>query len=219
VGVGNTEVALPDKEGLVKLFQLLMEQAWYFFVKVSKLLIKFLKVKGYLVLKYFRNHPWVTSYVAFASCALLVLHYLCKKFGKKLRWYDYLFTIILSLLAIYLLALVIKSKSFKIIRDWLKSIIVNLVLTLYDLNTSLDEYFQKSEPDPFPELYKSSKSNANGFQTFVVFSVLTVITSKLLLKRFKRQLVGQLIDEGPFTDIMVYIIDHDKSDVPDFVRY
>ena len=133
--VGNPTLPINGKEDLVKLFLMTVKQAWDLFVKIGGLIIQWLKNRSTPLIKLAIKHPYFTLFTAFASCALLMLNHLAKKFGRKLQWYDRLITVILALIATWLFSVVIKAEAFKTIIEWLKSILGQIILILHNLNS------------------------------------------------------------------------------------
>ena len=78
---------------------MMTQEAWQLFLKLSELIIKWLKNRG----------------ASFISCSLLLVNHLAKRFATKLQWYDRLIMITLSLLATWLMSIVIKTEAFKTI--------------------------------------------------------------------------------------------------------
>ena len=204
-----------EKQKLIELFQLCLHFAWVFFKKLKGLLIKIFNKFTMPLLKLFRNHPWVTAYLTFASCALLIYYRLARKFGRKLRFYEYLLVTILSLIIIGLFAKLIQMEAFKTIGEWFKSFLLTLLLVFKNLTRFLYNLFNKhkNKLEPNTDLKPSEPSNASNagdFQKLVVFSLLTVFTTRFLLLKFKRKLVGY----SPFTDIIIDIVDFVPDDPP-----
>ena len=90
------------------------------------------------VLKLLMKSPYFSFFVVFASCALLLLNHLAIKFGRKLQWYDRLIIIILVLLATLLMSVAIKTETFKTIIDWLKNILIQIIMGLRSFTSLLD---------------------------------------------------------------------------------
>lgn len=203
------------EEGLFKLFLMTLEQAWDLFVKIGGLIIQWFKNSSSsfvsFLVKLAMQHRYSALYLTFASCALLLAIRLAKKFGKKLQWYDRPIILILTLLATLLFSIVIKTEVFKTIIEWLtsilKSILVQIILILQNLTKLIDSR-KKNHTQNTLEIEKPKPSRAGEFQEFLFFSLLTVITARYILYRFKRKLVG----DGPFADLLIDIIDIDLSD-------
>lgn len=219
--VGNSEIHLNRDEGIVHLFKMCVTAAWNFFMKLGRLFIKFFKKSGTFLAKNWMTHRWFVAYVVFASCALLILQRLARKFGRKLNWYHVGGLIILCLGIIGGFAGLIKMEAFKTIGEWIKSILLALLIVLKNLTSFLNKLLNKHSADlePISGLKPShdlepKPSKAGEFKTFVFFSILTVLTTRFLLIRFKRKLVG----ESPLTDIMIEILDYDIPDFADFLR-
>ena len=140
-------------------------------------------------------------FTVFANCALLLIDHLARKFGRKLGLYNRLIILILSLIATWLVSVVIKAESFKTIIEWLKSILIQIILILRSLNSSIDSYTQDTIDKPKP-------SKAEDFKVFVFFSVLTVLTTSYLLSVFKRKVVG----DGPLNNKLITILEMDLTD-------
>ena len=164
------------------------------------LLIKFLKNRSKSLVKLTMKHPYFTMFTVFASFGLLIFTHLARKFGRRLKWYNRLIIIILSLLVIWLLNVVIKAEAFKTILDWLKSIIIQIIVGLRSFTSLIDSYTEDLVEKPKP-------STSEDFKVFVFFSLLTAITTRYLLYLFYRKLVGP----GPFTDEIIKIIEMDVS--------
>lgn len=199
--VGNSALPISKKEGLTKLFLMTVGEAWNLFVKIGGLIIKFLKHRGIFFKKLIMKHPYFSMFTVFVSCALLLLDRLAKKFGRKLYWYDRLIFIILSLIATWLMSVVIKAEAFKTIIQWLKSIVIRIMLILRILNNSIDSYTQDMS------LINKSKPSKD-LKVFVFFSIVTALTTKYLLYAFKRRIVG----DGPLSDEIIKILEIDLTD-------
>lgn len=194
--VGNSALPISEKEGFVKLFLMMVGEAWKLFVKIGGLIIKFLKIRATFLIKFLMKYPYLNTFAVYVSCALLLLNYLAKKFKRKLGWYDRLLIIILSLLATWLMSIVIKAEAFKTIIEWLKSILIQIILNLRNFNSLIDSSTQDRVDKPKP-------AKADDFKVFVFFAVLTALTTRYLLSAFKRKVVG----DGPFTDEIIKILE------------
>lgn len=201
--VGNSALPISEKDGLIKLFLMTAGAAWDLLVKISSLIIKYSKNCGTFLVKLCTKHPYYTMFTVFASCALLLLDRLAKKFGRKLQWYDRLIIIILSLIATWLLSVVIQAEAFKTIFEWLKSMLIKIMVTLRSLNNSIDSYTQDTSL-----LDKPKPSKAEDFKVFVFFSVLTALTTRYLLYAYKRRVVG----DGPLSNEVIKILEIDPTD-------
>ena len=199
--VGTPALPISTDQGFVQLFMMMVGQAWDLFVKIGGLILKVLKTYATSLMKLLMRHPYFSMFTVFASCSLLLLNHLARKFGKKLVWYHRLLSVFISLLLIWLLSILIKAETFKTILEWLKSIFVQITITLRSLAMSLDSSLPDAVDNP-----KSSK--AKDFQVFVFFSALTVLTTRYFLYRFKRQVVG----DGPLTNEVINFIEIDLSD-------
>ena len=199
--VGNPALPISKEEGFFKLFWIMTQEAWHLFLKIGGLIIKILKNRGTSLIKLVMKHPYFSMFTVFTSCALLLLNHLARKFGRKLQWYDRLIIIILSLVATWLMSVVIKAEAFKTILEWLKSILIQIILGLRSFNSSIDSHTQDIT-------YKPKPSKAEDFKVFVFFSVITAITTRYLLHLFKRKVVG----DGPFTNELINIVELDLSD-------
>lgn len=201
--VGNPALPISGEEGLLKLFLMTVEQAWDLFVKIGGLIIQWLKNRSTSLIKLAMKHRYFTMFITFASCALLLFNHLATKFGRKLQWYDRLLIVILALLATWLFSVVIKAEAFKTIIEWLKSILVQIMLILHNLTSSIDSHRQN-----MLEIENPKPSKAREFQVFIFFSFITTITTGYLLSLFKRKVVG----DGPLSDLLIDIIEIDLSD-------
>ena len=201
VGVGNPALPISGKEGFVKLFLMMVGEAWDLFVKIGGLIIKFLKSRSKSLTKLLMKHPYFSMFTVFASCALLLINHLARKFGRKLSWYDRLIIIILSLLATWLMSAIIKAEAFKTILEWLKSILIQVILSLRNFNSSIDSYRQDKVDTPKPP-------KGEDFKVFVFFSVLTALTTRYLLYVFKRKVVG----DGPLSNELIHFLEMDLSE-------
>ena len=218
--VANSRDTVTSDDGIVEIFRMCVAVAWDIFVKLGHLFIKFFKKSGRFLVKHLMTHPWFAAYVVFSSCALLILHRIAQRFGKKLNWFHIGGIILLSLVIIGAFALLIQMEAFKTIAEWLKSILLTILVDLQNLTSFLDKNFGDLGPNrPTNDLepvhgLEPKPSKAGDFKTFILFSLLTVITTRFLLIRFKRQLVG----ESPLIDIVIEILENDISDLPDFLR-
>lgn len=194
--VGNPALPISGKEGFVKLFLMMVGEAWNLFVKIGGLIIKFLKTRATSLIKLLMKYPYFSMFTVFTSCALLLINHLARKFGRKLRWYDRLIIIILSLLATWLMSALIKAEAFKTIIEWLNSILIQIILILRSFTSSIDSYTQDRVDKPKP-------SKAQDFKVFVFFSVLTALTTRYLLSVFKRKVVG----DGPLSNELINILE------------
>ncbi len=201
---GNVKNVNKEKNKLIELFCLLVKKACEILLRAMKLLGKC----ALILLERFANHPWISMVLAYLSCALLIFYYLSNKYGRKFTWYHYLLLMILYLSLIILLSVAIKTSAFRTILDWLKSMLVTLLLALRNLTNSLAEHSS-------PAKDKCDSSKTSGLQNFIVFSVLVAFMTKYLLGRFKRKLVG----ETPLTDILIEIIDADPLDFDHCLDY
>ena len=95
----------------------------------------------------------------------------------------------------------IKAEAFKTILEWLKSILIQIILSLRNFNSSIDSYTQDKVNKPKP-------SKAEDFKVFVFFLVLTALTTRYLLSVFKRKVVG----DGPLSNELIHILEIDLSD-------
>lgn len=171
-------------------------------VNIASSLMKLLKRSATFVLKFVHQNKLVLGYIAFSSCALLMVHHLAKRFGKKLKRYHYLTFLFLLLLIVLLLTAVIKAEAFQTILDWLTSILVSLFVRLQHISSLLDRYDSEST-FMVEENLEPSKVTNTDFKTLTVFSILMVITARYLLGRFKRELVG----DSPLTEVIIKIVD------------
>jgi hypothetical protein len=201
--IGNPALPISGKEGLVELFLMTVGKAWDLFVKIGGLIIKFLKNRATSLIKLVMKYPYFSMFTVFVSCALLLLDHLARKFGRKIQWYDRLIILILSLIATWLLSVVIKAEAFKTIIKWLKSILIKIMLILRSLNSSIGSYTQDTSA-----IDKPKPSKAEDFKVFVFFSVLTALTTRYLLSVFKRKVVG----DGPLSDELINILEIDLTD-------
>ena len=197
--IGTPALPINGKEGFVQLFLMMTGEAWALFVKIGGLIIKFLQTRSTYLLKLVMKHPYFSLFTVYASCSLLLFNHLAKKFGRKLRWFDRVIMIILLLLATWLTSAVIKAEAFKTILEWLKSILIQVIMSLRTFNSRIDSYFNSSTD---LSIDKPKPSNAKEFRAFVFFSILTTITMRYFLYLFKRKLVG----DGPFTDKIIHKI-------------
>ena len=202
--VGSSALPISEKEGLTQLFFMFVGEAWKLFVKIGGLFIKFLKNRGMSLIKLCMKHPYFSMFTVFVSCALLLLDRLAKKFGRRVKWYDRLIIIILSLIATWLLTLLIKAEAFRTITEWLKSLLIKTMVTLRILNNSIDLYTQDTSL-----IDKSKPSKVENLKVFVFFSVFTALTTRYLLYAFKRRIVGT---DGPLTDELIKILEIDLTD-------
>ena len=90
----------------------------------------------------------------------------------------------------------IKAEAFKTIIEWLKSILIQIILILRSFTSSIDSYTQDRVDKPKP-------SKAEDFKVFVFFSVLTALTTRYLLSVFKRKVVG----DGPLSNELINILE------------
>ena len=111
----NPKNSVSRNEEMIQLLKICLNVAAALLIKIKCLLIKFFKKFTISLLKLVRNHPWFTAYLTFVSCALLILHRLTKKFGRKLRFYEYLVVTILSLILVGIFAKLIQMKAFQTI--------------------------------------------------------------------------------------------------------
>jgi hypothetical protein len=198
------EFPLNGEKDLRQLFVWCLQQAWTVLSKVLRLMIKFLKKGSMVILRWLKNHPWMTAFATYMACALLVLHHLSKKFGRKLRWFDRLLVILMLLGIASLLALAIKNEAFSTIIKWLKSILLNILLALRSINSLLDKWLNDSPSNPSTIGDKSQlPETKDNFKNFLLFSTLIFVATRYLLKIYKRRLVG----ESPFTDIVIDFIE------------
>jgi hypothetical protein len=204
--VGNSALPISEKDGLIKLFLMTAGAAWDLLAKICSLILKYSKNCGTFLVKLCKKYPYYTMFTVFASCALLLLDRLAKKFGRKLQWYDRLIIIILSLIATWLLSVVIQAESFKTIFEWLKSMLIKIMVTLGILNNSIDSIDSYTQ-DP-SLLDKPKPSKAEDFKVFVFFSVLTALTTRYLLYAYKRRVVG----DGPLSNEVIKILEIDPTD-------
>lgn len=195
--VGNPALPISGEEGFVKLFLMMTQETWNLFLKIGGLIIKFLKNRGTSLIKLVMKHPYFSMFTVFTSCALLLLNHLARKFGRKLQWYDRLLTIILALVATWLMSVLIKAEAFKTILEWLKSILIQIILGLRSFTSSIDSHTQDTSA-----IDKPKPSKAEDFKVFVFFSVITAITTRYLLHQFKRKVVG----DGPLTNELINIV-------------
>lgn len=205
--VGNPAVPLNEEERLISLFKLCATQAWEIFLKLGSLLLQLLKTSSRFVMKFVMSHPWMITFGVFASCALLIFSRLVKGFKKNLRWHNALVLLILILLFFWLLAETIKAKSFNIVLEEiytiLKSILRHLFLFLRKINSLLDKKMEDLESHSLPMEDKLKPPTGENFQTFALYSILSLLLLRYLLARAKRELV----DAGPLSDIVIEIID------------
>jgi hypothetical protein len=192
--VGNPALPISGEEGFVKLFLMMVGEAWDLFVKIGGLILKFLKTRATSLIKLVMKHPYFSVFVVFTSCALLLINHLARKFGRALRWYNRLIIIILSLLAILLMSALMKAEAFKTVLEWVKSILIQIILILRSFTSSIDSYPQNIVDKPKP-------SKAKDFKVFVFFTVLTALTTRYLLSVFKRKVMG----DGPFSKELIYL--------------
>lgn len=204
--IASPPLNVTGDEGVAELFWMTVKEACNLFLKLSDLILKFLKNKSMSVLKPFAkfiiSHPYFSTFTVFVSCALILLDHLAKKFGRKLRWYDRLLTIILSLLATWLLHMVIKAEAFKTIREWLKSILIHILLLLHNIHSSIGSAVKDQ-----PSINETHSPKDGGFKVFFFFSLLTTLTVRYLLYLFKRRVVG----DGPFSDGIIHILEVDLT--------
>ena len=207
--VADPAVTITGEEGIIELVLLSIGQAWNFFVKLGGLLIKFFSNRAIDLLKFIKGSPFLVAFGAFASCALLLINHYANKFGRKLKWYDRLGIIILSLLATLLLMVIIKGEGFKTIAEWLKNVIIRIIVLLRYLNNFIDNILKyvKESLDSVP-LDQSEPSKSNDLKAFIFFSALTALTTKYFLTLYKRKVVG----DGPFSDLIISIIEIDLTD-------
>ena len=212
--VADPAVTITGEEGIIELVLLSIGQAWNFFVKLGGLLIKFFSNRAIDLLKFIKGSPFLVAFGAFASCALLLINHYANKFGRKLKWYDRLGIIILSLLATLLLMVIIKGEGFKTIAEWLKNVIIRIIVLLRYLNNFIDNILKyvKESLDSVPldsvPLDQSEPSKSNDLKAFIFFSALTALTTKYFLTLYKRKVVG----DGPFSDLIISIIEIDLTD-------
>ena len=204
-----TIAPVSGEEGLVKLFLMMSQEAWRLFLKIGDLIIQSLKKFGTYVIKLIMQHPYFSLFAVFTSCALLLFNHLARKFGRKLQWYDRLLIIILALIATLLLSVAIKSEAFKTILEWLKKILIRIILGLRSLTSFLDSHTQDKD---LVSRSKPKSSKGEDLKVFVFFSVITAITTKCLLQLFKRKVVG----DGPFTTELINILELD-IDLSDYL--
>ena len=195
-----TVAPVSGEEGLVKLFLMMSQEAWRLFLKIGDLILHYLKKFGTYVMKLIMQHPYFSLFAVFVSGALLLLNRLATKFGRKVQWYDRLLTIILALLATWLLNVVIKTEALKTILEWLKKILIRIILGLRSLTSLLDSYTQDKD-----RVSRSNPKSSKGedLKVFVFFSVITAITTRFLLQLFKHKVVG----DGPFTTELINILE------------
>ena len=207
--VGNPAISqdlpISKEEGLVKLFWTMLGQAWDLFIKLGGLMIEWSKNCSVSLIKLIIKHKFFLGFATFASCALLLFNHLATKFGRKLKWYDRLITFILILLALLLLYIIIKVEALQTIVNWLKSILIQLILILHKLTSLIESH---THTQKIVEIKKPKPSKTREFEMFIFFSFITAITTGYLLSLFKRKVVG----DGPFSDIIVQIIEIDLND-------
>lgn len=173
---------------------------------VFKFLIKYSKKLGKFILSIAMRNRYIIVFTALTGCAVLLLHQLALRFGKKLKWYNYLLVLLLLLAILCLLAAAIKAEAFKTVFDWVNSILISIFLWLQNINSLLDKYSRSESAVMMEENPEVPKLRNSEFKTFAFFSVLTVIMTRYLLVRFKREVVG----ESPFTEVIIKIIDNDR---------
>ena len=195
-------VPVSGEEGLVKLFLMMSQEAWRLFLKIGDLILQSLKKFGTYVMKLLMQHPYFSLFAVFASCALLLFNHLATKFGRKLQWYDRLLIIILALLATLLLSVAIKTEALKTIIEWLKKILIRIILGLRSLISLLDSHTQDKDPI---SRSKPKSSKGEDLKVFVFFSVITAITTRCLLQLFKRKVLG----DGPLATKLINILELD----------
>ena len=128
----------------------------------------------------------------------------------NISWYDRLGIIILALLATWLMNVVIKTETIKTILEWLKSILIQIILTLRKVNSLIDSYTHDKRKVDKPKLLQ-----AEDFKVFVFFSLLTAVTTRYLLSVFKHKVVG----DGPFSNELIHILEVDVNDyIPSVTR-
>ena len=196
-------------EGLVKLFLMMSQEAWRLFLKIGDLILQCLNKFGTYLMKFIMQHPYFSLFAVFTSCALLLFNYLARKFGRKLWWYDRLLMTILALIATWLVNVVIKTEAIKTIIEWLKKVLIQIIMGLRSLISLFDSHTQDKDP---VSRSKPNSSKGEDLKVFVFFSVLTAITTSFLLQLFKRKLVG----DGPFTTELINILELD-IDLSDYL--
>lgn len=87
-----------------------------------------------------------------------------------------------------------KAEAFKTVLEWVKSILIQIILILRSFTSSIDSYPQNIVDKPKP-------SKAKDFKVFVFFTVLTALTTRYLLSVFKRKVMG----DGPFSKELIYL--------------
>lgn len=204
----NANPAVPFKKdpNLQQLFMYLMQEALYFLKAFLRYATKLVKKGGKFVVGLLKNHPWFTAFLGFTACALLVFHYLSKKFGKKLTWLHRLLVILLLLGIVILLAVAIKYEAFSTIREWIKRILLNILLGLRAINDFLTKKIEDSPSNSLSikdEVQLPNLKSKDNFKNFLLYSTLVFVATRYLLKIYKRRLVG----ESPFTDIVIDFIE------------
>lgn len=202
-------VPVSGEEGLVKLFLMMSQEAWRLFLKIGDFILQSLKKFGTFLMKLILQHPYFSLFAVFTSCALLLFNHLATKFGRKLQWYDRLLIIVLALLATLLLSVVIKTEALKTIIEWLKKILIQIIMGLRSLTSLLDSHMQDKD---LVSISKPKSSKGEDLKVFVFFSVITAITTRCLLELFKRKVVG----DGPLTTEIINILELD-IDLSDYL--
>jgi len=194
-----------DEEDLRQIFIWCVQQAGAVLSKVFRLIIKFLKKGSVVIFKFLMRGRWMVAFATYTVCALLILQHLSKKFRRKLCWYERLLLVLLFLGIASLLAFAIQNEAFSTIIQWLKSILLTILFILRRINSSLAKWLKDYPSDSSSIGDKPQVSEtSNDFKNFVLFSILTFVVTKYMLIIYKRRLVG----EGPFTDIIIEMIDN-----------
>lgn len=194
-------VATPSQDQtVVELFHLMSLSAWELFKKIGGLIVQFFQQSvpaiANKLAKLIMKDPYFILYASLACGALLSLNYLFKRFGKNLKAHNRLILIILSLITAWLVGEFITSEGLKNILLWLKNLILRILLILPNRNSSIDA-------SPPAAIKNPEVSNTDGLRSFLFYSVLTIVTFKYLLRKFKEKLVNA----GPLTPLIIDLVE------------
>ena len=209
----------------IEIFSLLVAWANQFF----SLILKFFKSKSLIVYKllnrFVLNHPWFGSYLMAISCALMIFTKIANEYNSTKTNLGYflkmLFIAALSFfgIATFCMLYVFLHKYGLEIGHWFYDVFLALYVGIREVllkapainyfnSPKLDESIKIDEnlmpPITEIDINKGHRSLDSG-KLFLFYSLLTVITFKLLLERFKRNLGGDDFIEGVMYDfIKVY---------------
>jgi hypothetical protein len=192
-----------DMEVLVETFRLTIQSAWKLFKIIMKVVFKFLKTHLKAIVRAIISHPYLSGFFVFITAAMLLLNHLAAKFGRKILWYHYLLVLILGLLGSWLIAILIQNGAFNTIMEVMMAIIAQVGSIFRPIlpHCSNERLEDGTKSVDLAQLTESSKINHR--RAFIIFSAAVGVVTKVLLARYKRQLVG----DGPLTSELVEMID------------